>query len=184
MNIDRLIENIMEQIKEAQLKLGYAKEVIRLYFPSASLCRLLQVQCLKGEELLATLKKEKQLDNTLLGAIHFALCKDDRIEVCIAPEGAEYVHNCVPDPPFLASIIELFQKKHDLTIGEICACFARFGKPYVCEKMEPGTDFDYVLYFPEHQPDSWYYCVRTEMGHTIYHRFTREDYHFLIDQTT
>ena len=64
MNIDRLIENIMEQIKEAQLKLGYAKEVIRLYFPSASLCRLLQIQCVKGEKLLATLKKEKQLENT------------------------------------------------------------------------------------------------------------------------
>lgn len=33
MNKDRLIENLIEQIKEAQLKLGYAKETIRLYFP-------------------------------------------------------------------------------------------------------------------------------------------------------
>lgn len=31
MNKDRLIENLTEQIKEAQLKLGYAKETIRLY---------------------------------------------------------------------------------------------------------------------------------------------------------
>lgn len=180
MNIDRFMENIMEQIKEAQLKLGYAKEVIRLYFPTASLCRLLQVQWRNGEELLAALSAEKRFEATALGTIRFARCKDDRIEVCVAPEGAEYVHDNVPDPPFLVSIIELFQKKHDLTIEEICACFARFGKPYVCEKMEPGTDFDYVLYFPEHQPDSWYYCVRTEMGHTIYHRFTEEDYRLLI----
>ena len=43
MKIDRLIENIIEQIKEAQIKLGYVKEVIRLYFPAASLSLLLQI---------------------------------------------------------------------------------------------------------------------------------------------
>ena len=32
MNVKRFIENIVEQIKEAQLKLGYVKEVIRLYY--------------------------------------------------------------------------------------------------------------------------------------------------------
>lgn len=43
MDTDRLIENIIEQIKEAQIKLGYVKEVIRLYFPAASLSLLLQI---------------------------------------------------------------------------------------------------------------------------------------------
>ena len=46
--------------------------------------------------------------------------------------------------------------------------------------MEPGTDFDYVLYFPDKKPDEWYYCIRMEMGHTIYHRFIEEDYRQLL----
>ena len=88
----------------------------------------------------------------------------------------------IPNPPFLTCIIELFQKKHDLTIEEICDCFARFNRHYVCEKMKPGMDFDYVLYFTDKKPDPWYYCVRMEMGHTIYHRFTEEDYRRLLLQ--
>ena len=35
MNEQKLIQNVIEQIKEAQLKLGAEKEVIRLYFPMA-----------------------------------------------------------------------------------------------------------------------------------------------------
>ena len=101
------------------------------------------------------------------------------MEVCISPDGAEYVHKFVPDPPFLTSLIRLFQEKHYLTIEEIRACFERFNPNFVCEKMAPDTDFDYVLYFPDHKPDSWYYCVRMEMGHTIYHRFTEADYRAL-----
>lgn len=180
MKIDRFMENIIDQIKEAQLKLGYAKEVIRLYFPVASLGKLLQMECRSGEKLLTMLEKENGFTDTVLGKITFSLCKDERIAVCIPAQGATYVHESVPNPPFLASIIELFQKKHNLTIEEISACFAQFNDNYGCEKMAPGTDFDYVLYFPDHKPDAWYYCVKTEMGHTIYHRFTEEDYQILM----
>lgn len=180
MNIEKFIENIIEQIKEAQLKLGYEKEVIRLYFPAASLGGLLQIPYSRGKELLDFLKKQTVFTDTVLGTIGFSLCKDDRIEVCIPAEGSVYVHEYVPDPPFLKAIINLFQKNHVLTIDEIRVCFAQFTNNYICEKMKPGMDFDYVLYFPEHKPDSWYYCVRIEMGHTIYHRFTEEDYRSLF----
>lgn len=179
MNRNSLIENIIEQIKEAQLKLGFTEETIRLYFPVPSLCRLLQIEDRSGEELLSLLRKE-DFKHTVLGAIEFSLCKGDRIEVCISSVGAVYVHEQVPDPPFLASIIDLFQKNHCLTIEEICVCFVGFSDRYECRKMEPGTDFDYVLYFTDKKPDPWYYCVRIEMGHTIYHRFTEADYRALI----
>ncbi len=180
MNINKFMENITEQIKEAQLKLGFAKEVIRLYFPLESLCILLQAECRSGKELLAALEEETGFKDTVLGEICFSLCGDDRIEVCIPSEGAVYVHEAVPDPPFLKSLVCLFQGNHRLTIEEICTCFAGFNSNYSCERMEPGADFDYVLYFPDQKPDSWYYCIRIEMGHTIYHRFTGEDYRLLI----
>lgn len=179
MNINRFVDNMIEQIKEAQLKLGFVKESIRLYFPVESMCSLLQIKCGSGEELLSVLNEEKRFEDTVLGKIGFSLSKG-RIEVRVSPDGAAYVHDCVSDPPFLAEIIDLFQKKHSLTIEEICACFAQFGENYVCEKMAPDAEFDYVLYFLDGKPDPWYYCVRMEMGHTIYHRFTEEDYRSLI----
>lgn len=182
MMIERFMENIIEQIKEAQLKLGFVKEVIRLYFPVSSLENLLQVHYGSGVELLAFLEKEKKFTDTVLGEIKFSLCKDDRIEVCISPEGAAYVHEQIADPVFLKHIIRLFQENHHLTVEEICACFAQFNEHYVCEKMKPEADFDYVLYFPDQKPDAWYYCVKMEIGHTIYHRFTREDYYALIQE--
>ena len=180
MNVEKFTENIIEQIKEVQLKLGFVQEVIRLYFPAESLSRLLQIPCGSTKELLDTLEREQGFHNTVLGEIHFSLCRDERIEVCIPPSGAAYVHKFVPDPPFLLRMIQLFQENHSLSIEEICACFAQFNSQYVCEKMEPGTDFDYVLYFQDQRPDPWYYCIKIEMGHTIYHRFTDEDYHLMI----
>lgn len=177
MDKERLIENITEQIKEAQLKLGYTKESIRLYFPDQSLCELLRMDCVSGSGLAYLLEREFQ--DTILGKLTFAPCKGDRIEVCISAEGAAHVHEQVADPPFLAGIIELFRENHCLTIGEISAFFAKFSEHYVCEKMDPGMDFDYVLYFSDGHPDSWYYCVKIEMGHTIYHRFTEADYRSL-----
>lgn len=176
MNKDSLIDNLTEQIKEAQLKLGYAEEAIRLYFPVRSMCALLQIEAKSGQELVALLKEEKGFEETVLGKVHFTLCRDERIEVCIPAAGAVYVHEQVPNPPFLESVIELFRNNHNLTIEELCECFAKFSEHYQCEKMEPEMDFDYVLFFPDHNPDSWYYCVKIEMEHTIYHRFTEADY--------
>ena len=41
--------------------------------------------------------------------------------------------------------------------------------------MPEGSDFDEVLYFKDASVDAYYYCVKEEMGQTIYHRFTKED---------
>ena len=98
-----------------------------------------------------------------------------------AYEEAEYVAGEIPEPPFLKAIVELFAHHHSLTIEEICACFAQFDKAYHCEKMASGTDFDYAVYFDDAEYDAYYYCVKMEMGHTIYHRFTKEDYQMLLN---
>ncbi|MGN1168235.1 MAG: DUF3877 family protein, partial [Lachnospiraceae bacterium] len=62
----------------------------------------------------------------MLGKIHFTLCRDDRIEVCIPAAGADYVYARVPNPPFLESVIELFKNNYHLTIEKVCECFGNF----------------------------------------------------------
>ena len=87
MNTNRMIDNVIEQIKEAQLKLGFANEIIRLYFPAESLCRLLQIENCSAREVLSQLEGEQSLKDAALGKLRFSLCGGNRIEVCIPPEG-------------------------------------------------------------------------------------------------
>jgi hypothetical protein len=180
MNEQKLLTNIIDQIKEAQMKLGFVKETVRLYYPPASICALLGIDVLKADELLLKLQQNNNFKNTVLGELKFAV-HSGRMEVCIMPEACEYVYKNVENPPFLADIISLFQNNHHCSLEEICAVFARYSSDYVCEKMAEGTDFDYALHFKDETIDSYYYCVKMEMGHTIYHRFMKEDYEMLLD---
>lgn len=55
----------------------------------------------------------------------------------------------------------------------------KFSEYYV-EKMESETDFDHARHFADAKPELWHYCVKIEMGHVVYHRFTEADYRSLV----
>jgi len=76
-------------------------------------------------------------------------------------------------------VIELFGTSHNPSVDDVCACFAEFSPDYVCCKIQ-DNDFDYVLYFQDEEIDPYYYCIKMEMGHTVYHRFIKEDYEKLV----
>lgn len=176
---NRLTENIIDQIKEAQLKLGYAKETVRLYYPVESCNVLAGTDIEDARKLAAFLEENPAFTHTSLGRLRFTT-HEGRIEVSVPPEGTKYVHEKIPAPAFLSDIIELFGTRHCCTLSDIKDVFEKYSKEYVCEKMPEGMDFDYVLYFKEKQIDPYYYCIKEEMGHTIYHRFTKEDYDALL----
>lgn len=180
MNTRNLIQNLIDQTKEAQLKLGYTQESIYLYFPTESLNSILQTDYMDGESLLAELQQAPAFTGSKLGELNFRISRG-RIEVRIPPEGVRYVKENVPDPVFLSELIRLFSHGHDLTIEQIRACFEKFSREYVCEKVSGSREFDYVLYFVDERIDAYCYCVKTEMGHAVYHRFTREDYRRLTE---
>ena len=175
MNENGLIQNVIDQIKEAQLKLGYAEETIYLYFPMESMNSILQTDYKEEEGLLEALRQAPVFSGSKLGKLRFRL-HQKRIEIRIPPQGARYVREYVPDPPFLKELIHLFSHGHALTVEDIKACFEKFDDSYVCEEMPSGSEFDYVLYFKDADIDAYRYCVKTEMGHTVYHRFTPADY--------
>ncbi|MBQ7944881.1 MAG: DUF3877 family protein [Lachnospiraceae bacterium] len=179
MNTDRLIKNITDQIVEAQLKLGYAKETVRLYFPLSSLNVILGVEILDAKQMLEQLQETEALQTSGLGSLKIS-AKGERFEISVPADGVEYVHKSVVVSPFLVDIIALFQSHHHCTIEEICRVFAAHNENYVCEKMPEGADFDFAIYFPDKEPDEYYYCIKAEMDHTIYHRFTKEDYQELL----
>ena len=69
-----------------------------------------------------------------------------------------------------------------MTVGQklsLIHIFEKFGA-YECRQMPDGMDFDYVIYFTDSSIDAYDYCIREEMGHTIYHRFARADFEALM----
>ena len=120
MNKSNLVKNISDQIIEAQLKLGYVKESIRLYYPIESLNALLETNYSSVEELVQVL-------NSMFEKKNIILCEDGRlktdtvpqyateerlkgfcgvsfnshagrIEVNVSADGAEYIHKYVKTP--------------------------------------------------------------------------------------
>ncbi|MCI5731753.1 MAG: DUF3877 family protein [Eubacterium sp.] len=168
---EHLEKNIIEQIQEAQLKLGFVKETVRLYYPLDSLNAILNIHCQEGNEMCIQLA-------SVFPDFTFG-CRGERVEISVPPDYVEYVHREVKTPAFLAEMIARFQENQHLTFQQVQQIFAEFGE-YECQKMPEGADFDYVLYFENPDIDSYYYCIRMEMGHTIYHRFMKEDYEQLI----
>ena len=180
MRAERLVENIVDQIKEAQLKLGYVKEAVRFYYPLSSLNALLETDFTELGELLLSLENHRDFQCTEIGPLSFSEHRG-RVEVSITAQGTEYVHRHVEDPPFLAELIGLFRENHHCSLQEIGAVFAKYDAGYVCQKMEEGQEFDYVLFFSDQEIDPYYYCIKIEMGHTVYHRFAKQDYIALLE---
>ena len=178
-NEEPLVKNVIDQIKEAQIKLGYVKESMRFYYPLTSINAMLETSFESIEEFLNKIKTGKIFKSTVIGELLFNR-HQDRIEVSVSAEGVEYVHKNIPAPPFLEELINLFMYKHNASIEEICQLFEKYSDKYVCEKMPEGEDFDYVIYFLDKNIDEYYYCIKNEMEHTIYHRFIKEDYEQLL----
>lgn len=184
MQAERLIQNMVDQLIELQVKLGYARETVRLYYPVTSLAGILGVDPPAEKEafrdFLTGLNESPALQKTPLGPLIFAGNRT-RMSVSIPPGGSEYVHEHHAASAFLVELIDLFQHHHHCSLEEVEAVFARHGAGgYLCEKMPPGADFDYVLHLNDPAIDEYYYCIKMEMGHTIYHRFMREDYEALL----
>ena len=75
MNTEKLIKNIIDQIKEAQIKLGFAKETTRLYYPVESLNAMLGIHAKNDKEMLELLASS-DIHNTGLGTLLFQRIKD------------------------------------------------------------------------------------------------------------
>ncbi len=178
MGKERLEQNLIDQMKEAQLKLGFEEETMRLYYPVASLNLLLGTKHETAKEMVTELVKLFADGKSVLGDMSFRVSAG-RIEVSVPPEGARYVHEHMGDIAFLKAIIDLFSDPHGKSVEDVKAVFARFGA-YVCEEMPEGSDFDEALHFEDPSVDAYYYCVKEEMGHLIYHRFLKEDYQKLL----
>lgn len=166
----RFKQNVIDMLQEQQEKLGYQREIVRLYYPLESLNHLLGVS--EGREEMRNLLKKFREQTPELGALRFSE-KAERFCIIVPPEGAEYVHREVPQNLFLRGLLDLVSD-HGTTLEQVRAYFQSSSDHVEERRME--EEFDLLLYFPAGVPDSYYYCLKQEGSHILYHRFTREDY--------
>lgn len=172
MNFTRLERNICDVIKEEQIKLGYQKETIRLYYPLLSLNRFLNTD-FDVNRMIKALHGFVDTVSEKLGNFEISH-EGERFCFCFPPEASEYIHLNTDKTGFLYDFINTVSK-HDVSMEEVINQFRKYSNKVHVEKTKHG-EFDYLVYFEDGIPDEFRYCLTDEGCHIIYHRFTIEDY--------
>lgn len=178
MNFRKLEKNIMDMILEEQLKLGYRRETIRLYYPLLSLNRLLETDN-NSEQMYKSLDSFGDYTKTRLGRLQVSH-QNERFCLAVPAQGSEYVHMHMGDTSFIHDFISTISR-HGVTMEEVLQQFYNHSDNVHVEKLENG-EFDYLVYFKDGIPDDFRYCLTDEGCHIIYHRFTMDDYKDLVPQ--
>ncbi len=170
----RLHSSLVGVIQEAQAKIGYDRHAITFYYPAASLAHMLGTKE-DADTVEQALRGFAAFAQPTLGAVE-VVRDDERFCIYVPAEGAEYVHEKVPDSGFLKAFLAVVSGL-EVSLDDILAVFHRFSDEVVCEKIEGSDEFDYLVYFKNGEPDGYRYCIKLEDdGCASYHRFIREDY--------
>jgi hypothetical protein len=175
----KLEQNICDVVKEEQIKLGYRKEAIRLYYPLLSLNRFLGTD-LSIEEMKKALEEFCHHMGNKIGKTEVSNA-GERFCFLLYSEVSEYIYTHTKHEGFLYDFIETVSR-HGVTIQEVIDQFRKYSDCVHVEKVNHG-EFDYLVYFEDGYPDSFRYCLTDEGCHVIYHRFTVDDYNdFYFDE--
>lgn len=172
MDFEKLEQHMIDTIEEQQLKLGYLKETVRLYYPLSSLNRFLQVEA-SIKQMQSYLQEFSEHTKATLGGVVVS-SQGERFCLAVPPDGAEYIHVHMPKSGFLADLISCVGR-HGSTWEEVLSIFQKYSDCVQVQKMDNG-EFNYLVYFKDGVPDHYRYCVADEGHHVIYHRYTPEDY--------
>lgn len=172
MNYDKLESNIINAIEEQQLKLGYLRETVRLYYPLSSLNRFLNTEN-SIEQMRSVLQAFSVATKDHLGGVTVTN-KEERFCIAIPPKGVEYIHRHMGTGGFLADLIATVGR-HGITLDDVLKQFYKYSEQVHVEEMRNG-EFDYLVYFENGVPDGYRYCITVAENHIIYHRYTAEDY--------
>ena len=172
MDYQALEEHIKDSVMEEQAKLGFRKEVIRLYYPVGMLNNLFGTAC-DAEEMQQALAGFTDFAKERLGEVTITH-KKDRFCLLLPEETSIYVHEHKKENEFIHQLVELIGK-HGCTMNEILDLFHTYSENIITEQMNNG-EFDRLIRFADNSKDPYYYCFKDEGCHIIYHRFLPEDY--------
>ncbi len=156
----RLAKSLIDIVKEQQAKLGYRKEIVRLYYPLSTLRHFFE--CAGADNKIAT-----------------GMISEQQMLEILAPNNlpkqlSEYVHENTADNEFISELIALVGA-HGCTMEQITELFYKYSDNIEKKDMQNG-EFDCYIRFLNEPDDTYYYCFHDEGCHIIYHRFLPQDY--------
>lgn len=174
MNFEALKNNLIDVLKESQIKLGYTENSVGIYYPPEALCNLLGEK-LTVDEIKQALEEFSSFSyDTFFGTEYSYLENENRFCVNIPQQGVKNVHENIPEPQFLKAFISKIYEGAS-TIDQLLEVFKSFSDHVVCQEIE-SDEFQYLVYFQDGKPDDYRYCIDIDLGHASYHRFTPADY--------
>ena len=123
MGYSKLEDNMIDVLKEEQVKLGYRSEAVRLYYPLRSLNHFLGTD-LTAEEMQAELRKFTLSVIDTFGAVEIS-CDNDRFCFLLPPQASDYVHAHMGDTEFICDLVNTVSR-HGATIGEVLEQFYKY----------------------------------------------------------
>ena len=151
MDYKALEEHIKDSVMEEQAKLGFRKEVIRLYYPVGMLNNLFGTDY-DAEEMQKALTGFAGVVKERLGEIMITH-KKERFCLILPEETSVYVHEHKKENEFIHQLVNLIAS-HETDMEQVKKLF----------KQQP---------YPN---DRYYYCFKDEGFHITYHRFLPADY--------
>lgn len=181
LNYKNLEKSICDTIKEGQIKLGYEKETIVLYYPLASLQSILGLNKSmenKPEEIHKIkeyLEDFKVFVSDRLGTIKISN-NGARFSFTIPATGVSYVHETYKAGQTFLEFVHLVSKP-GVSLNQILDLFHKFSPDVKCLNSN-NMDFDYIVYFEDCKIDPYLYCLKFhgfENEHITYHRYVKSD---------
>lgn len=177
MNFERLEKNLIDNISEAHLKLGYDRRAISFNYMYPSLSHLLGCAISADNSAVITSAFAAEV-SPRLGELSFRSITNG-ICITVPASGTEYVHNNCPCSPFFIEFIDLICT-HGSTLDDVTALFRRYSENVRIEDKSSSGEFDMLIYFSDGTPDDYRYCITVDndfgCSHLSYHRFIPEDY--------
>lgn len=173
MNYKRLEKNIVDNIKEAQIKLGFDGRPMSLNYAENSLKNLLGTD----SNIKSALENFSVYVSERLGRIDFHEIKNGFC-ITVSAEGTSYV-NSLDGFDFITEFVNTI-RNHGISVEDVLAVFRKYSDNVVVEEKHNG-EFDYLVYFADGVPDEYFYCIALEEEidghmHITCHRFIKEDY--------
>ena len=172
-NYAELKKNVIDFIKESQIKIGYTPNAVSLNYPVDSLNHLLGTNC-TAEEMRSVLEAFNEYVKDDLGGIGYSF-KAGKFCFTIPARGAEYIHKNVKDSGFLTEFISLITTRRNISIDDVLQVFHKYSDHVKCTAVD-NDEFNYLIYFENGKPDNYRYCIDLDLGHVTYHRITPADY--------
>lgn len=164
MDYSRLEKNLTDNIKEAQIKLGYDNRPMSLNYMTASLNHLTGGECAESE-----LSEFAEYVKNRLGELSFRAIKDGWC-ITVSADGTAYVNSLTSGYEFITELISAV-RSHGTSMEQVLDIFRKYSSNITVKEIL-NDEFDLLVY----GVDDYYYCLTDEGCHITYHRFIREDY--------